>query len=332
MTTRKGLSNIAWVAIIGIGLIAGGFVTGTISVGDLSFGQDQQQQEETVNVNDWGVDAQVSFPTAPSSANVVLFEQKPENFGNYADFSMANAKNGLEVGVDYKEKTGVSTDTVTFNNLDSGTYYLVVTDSNYNTVFKQVSQPETVSLSFAENDKAVKLANADDMSTAATYGSDNVVSYDSNGNVLATGTDLPAPSSNGSQTVEITRSIDVDTGVSLAARLSTTSFNANDGIEDVEVTVSADGSQVYSVSLKEGASGELADSTSFAEDLRSDVDTNPVRASDDVEVTYTVTADMGTSASSADDSTLQDGESILTTGINDVYGNDISTATKTYTR
>jgi hypothetical protein len=326
MTKRKGISG-GVIALIGLVVVVGFLgVSGNLSIGD------QGQQQDMVNVNDWGVDGKVNFPTTPSSANVVLFEERPENYGNFADFDMANAKDGLEAGVDYREKTGVSTDSVSFSDLESGTYYLVVEDANYNTVFVQVEQPEQVTQAFADAGKAVKLADGNDMSTSASYGTDNVVSYDEDGAVLATGTDLPAPSSNGSQTVEIVRTIEVDTGVALAANLETTSFNADDGIESVDVEVTADGSQVYSTSLKDGASGELADSTSFGEDLRSSIETDPVRASDELEVTYTVTADMGTGASSAGDNTLQDGESILTTGLDDVYSNDISTATKSYTR
>jgi len=315
--------------MIGLVVVAGAVLVGT---GTISLNALDGETDTGVNVNDWGVDAQVSFSATPSSADVMLFEERPEDFGNYADFSASDAKSGLELGVDYREQTGVSTDTATFDDLDTGTYYLVVEDSNYNTQFKEVKMPETVSTSFAENDKAVTLVSGSEMSTVASYGSDNVVSYDDDGNVLATGTDLPAPASDGVQTVTIERNIDVDTGVSLLGNLETTSFNDGDGIEDVEVSVNADGSQVYSKSLKDGSSGELADGTTFGEDLEESVDTEPIRSSDSIEVVYEVTAQMSTAASSAGDGALQDGENILTTGLDDVTGGDVSTATKAYTR
>lgn len=315
--------------MIGLVIVAGAVLVGT---GTISLNALDGETQDGVNVNDWGVDAQVSFSATPSSADVMLFEERPEDFGNYADFDSADAKSGLELGVDYREETGVTTDTATFDDLDTGTYYLVVEDSNYNTVFKEVSMPETVSTSFAENDKAVTLVSGKEMSTVANYGSDNVVSYDEDGNVLATGNDLPAPTANGVETVTITRSVDVDTGVSLLGNLETTNFNDGDGIQDVQVSVNADGSQVYSKSLKDGSSGELSDGTSFGEDLANNVDTEPIRSSDSIEIVYEVTADMSTATAAADDGALQDTEAILTTGLDDVTGGDVSTATKAYTR
>lgn len=322
---QAGMYGVILLAAVGLGLFAAnGFSLNTTQTPG-------QQSGETVNVDSYGIDGKVVFPKTPSSATVTLFEAEPENFGDYANWDASKAKQGLEVGVDYHEKTGVTTDAATFDDLDSGKYFLVVEDSNYNTVFTQVDQPTEVAKVFADNDKAVKLANGNVMDTAASYGSDNVVSYDDNGNVLATGTDLPAPS-NETATFEITRTVQVDTGVSLLARLDTTSFNSNDGIEDVNVEVMADGSSIYSNELKNGASGDLADSTSFGEDLQSNIDSNPITSSDEVEVTYTVTAQMNDQAGTADDGILQDGESILTTGLDDVYGNAVSTATKSYTR
>lgn len=326
MTRRKGIGAGAAVAA----LIVAGLALGMVS-GNLSIGGPGQDEGEMVNVNEFGIDGKVSFPTTPSSATVTLYKAEPENFGNYADWDASSAKSGLEAGVDYHEKTSVSSDSVTFDDLESGTYYMVVEDSNFNDAFVTVEQPEQVSAIKADNDKPVVLARGSDISTSASYGSDNVVSYDDEGNVLTTGTDLPDPS-NETATFEITRSIDVDTGVALVSNLETTSFNDGDGIEDVTVTVTADGSQVYSKELKSGSSGELADSTSFGEDLREDVDTNPVRSSDEIEVTYEVTAQMNDQSSSAGDGVLQGGESILTTGVDDVTGSDISTATKAYTR
>lgn len=319
--------------LIGLGaiaLIAGlGFASVTLSVGDSG---ETAPAADTVNVDDYGIDGKVVFPKTPSSADVRLFKAQPENFGNHADWDAADAKSGLEVGVDYHEKTGVTSDTVTFDDLESGTYYLVIEDANYNTVFEKVEQPAKVPQVYADNDKAVKLADGNQMSTAASYGSDNVVSYDSDDNVLATGTDLPAPSENSTETVTIERSIDVDTGVSLLGNLETTSFNDGDGIQDVSVEVFADGSSVYSKSLKDGSSGELADGTSFGEDLADNVDTEPIRSAEEITVSYEVTADMNTQSSGADNGALEDGETILATGLDDVYSADVSTATKTYTR
>lgn len=324
MTKRKGIGTMA--AIVGLAIVAA-IVYGGVQLSATTGGG----TGEMVNVNDYGIDAKVAFPTTSSSADVTLFKAEPENFGNYADWDTADAKSGKEVGVDYLEKTGVAADSVTFDDVDSGTYYVVVEGTNFNTAFVEATQPETVQQIYADNDKPVSLVKGNQISTSAVYGSDNVVSYDDEGNVLATGNDLPDPS-NETAEFEITRTIDVDTGVSLVGNLETTSFNDGDGIEDVSVTVTADGSQVYSKELKSGSSGELADGTTFGEDLRSDIDTNPVRASDKIEVTYTVTAQMNDLAGSAGDGVLQGGEAILTTGVDSVTDSDISTATKSYTR
>ena len=330
-----GMSNKGVLALAGmfvLGVVALVAPQSPLSVTGDDKAQGQNQSAEMVNVNSYGIDGKISFPTTPSSADVYLFKAEPENYGDYADWDAGIATDGLEQGIDYHKKTGVTTDTVKFDDLESAKYFLVVDDSNYNTVFAEVTQPDQVKKVFADNDKAVKLASGPDMDTAATYGSDNVVSYDSNDNVLATGTDLPAPTQNTTETVTIERSVDVDTGTSYLASLTTSSFNSNDGIDAVKVWVEADGEQIYSKDLKDGSSGDLSDGTSFGEDLRDKVDSNPVEASDDILVVYEVEAQMNTQSSVADNGKLEDGESILTTGMDDVYSSDVSTASKAYTR
>lgn len=320
-------------ALAGLGILAVAAVILGATTMQLSIGGDsgQGQAADLVSVDDYGIDGKVVFPKTPSSADVRLFKAEPENFGDHANWDAADAKSGLEVGVDYHEKTGVTADEAVFDDLESGTYYLVIEDANYNTVFATVEQPDQVKKVFADNDKAVRLANGNEMDTAPSYGSDNVVSYDGDDNVLGTGTDLPAPSANATETVTIERSVDVDTGVSYLGNLETTSFNSGDGIQDVSVTVFVDGSSVYSKELKSGSSGKLADSTSFAEDLGDKVDTDPIEGAEEVTISYEVTADMNTQSAGADNGKLEDGESILTNDLFDVYGSSVS-GTASFTR
>lgn len=344
LSTKEVLMGLAIVAIGGGLLVNAGVVqlpNNMFSVGGNGDKNDDPNKAstETANVDQVGVDAKVSFPQAPSSGTVTLFKEKPEHYGNYVDFDLSTAKNGLSAGVDYREQSSITSDSVTFDDLASGTYYLVFTDSSYQTKFLKVTMPETVPKFYvsAGNDKPVKLASTGDFDLTATYGSDNIVVYDSDGNVLNTGTNIADPSSNGSRTVEIVRTIEVDTGVSYLGRYDITSFNDGDGIEDVSLTLEAAG-KTCSVDLKNGNSGDLADSTSHGEDLHecisgiSNVDTEPVKANNEITMTLDVTYTANTDGNStAGDGELEPGESMLTEAIDDIFGNDVSTATKAIT-
>ena len=340
-----GLSTRAWLVIGAVALVATGVIGATagISVGDFTFSVgDDGEQPQTVagdqaEVDDWELSSQVKFPQSLSSGDVMLFVDEPENYGNYVDWDSSNAKSGLSQGVDYYEKTGQSSDSVDLGYVPSGEYYMVVTDSNFQTKFLKVTVPEQVNEAFAENDKKITLARSGDFHLDETYGSDNIVVYDSDGEVLNTGTNIADPSSNGTRTVEIVRSIEVDTGVAYLGKYDVTSFNDNDGIEEVDLRLTA-GDHTCTVELKDGNSGELADGTSHGADLDtcidaiSDVETDPVQENDNIEMAFDVTYTANTDGStSADNSEIEPGESIFTMELDDIFGDDVSTATKALT-
>lgn len=337
-----GLSTRAWLVLGAVVLVATGIIGATagISVGDfqLSVGDDGEQPSEVsgdqADVDEWELSSQVKFPQSLSSGDVMLFSEEPENYGNYVDWDSSEAKDGLSQGLDYYEKTGQSSDSVDLGYVPSGEYYMVVTDSNFQTKFMKVTVPEMVNEAFAENDKKITLARSGDFDLTPTYGSDNVVVYDDDGAVLNTGADISDPSSNGSRTVEVVRTIQVDTGVSYLGDYDVTSFNDGDGIEDVSMTIEADG-HTCSVDLKDGNSGDLADSTSHGEELHEcisgieNVDTDPVKENSEITQTFDITYTANTESGSAGDSKIGTGESIFTFGMDDIDDSDVG-GTATY--
>lgn len=303
--------------------------------GDLFAIGDEPSKEKYVTTAEAGTSGIVSLPKAASSGTVTLFKKsnvdEPDNWDNFVDFTLSDAKQGLEQSVDYLEETSVSSDTVTFTGLPAGDYYLYVEDSNFHNFFAEVSMPGEITEWRAENNNKEVLNSANNLDTVEVFGTENIVFYDSEGSVLGTGTTMPAPISNGTQTFEVVRSIAMDTGVAYLGDYEVTSFNDGDGIENVNLEIVANG-ETYTEELKDGSSGELADSTSFGEDLKSSIETDPLQTQDTIKVTYTIKADVNTLSGSTGDSELNDGETILTSGMDDIYGDSVSTATNTFTR
>lgn len=325
-----GWRIIGTIVVVG-GLVAAAAVAG---LGPLSAADSGPEGDSNlVQTSQHSVSASVNFPTSPTNPQVILFKQEPENWGNYVDFSASDAKSGKQSGIDYLEATSVNSDNkAVFSDVDADSYYAYINADNYQPTFTQVDMPSQVDKEiYVTNDNDYKLAGADVMRTTSSIKSDNVVSYDRQGNVLATGSDLPDATSNGTQTVEFVRTIDVDTGTALLGDYTVSSFNSDDGVQTVDMTVDM-GSQTYSKELKDGSSGELADGTSFGEDLVSNAETSPAEVSGTVEVTYTMEIDRNTDVSTSDDGQLGPGESIFTGALDDVFGNDFgSSASISYT-
>jgi len=322
--TINGGILLTLLALLVMGVMFGGQVADSLNALQPSTNADVDQND---------VSASVSYPTSPTNPKVVFFNEEPEDFGNYVDFSASDAKSGLQAGVDYSETTSADSDNkATISDVDSGTYYAYVDADNYQPSFVEVTMPEQVDKEiYVTNSNAYKLVGKQDLRTTESIKSDNVVSYDDSGSVLATGSDLPDASSNGVQTVEFVREVQVDTGTALLGAFDVTSFNENDGIEKVDVNVDM-GGETYSKELKDGSTGELADSTSFGDDLVSDAETSPAEVAGTVTVTYTLEIERGTGTASADDGVLQTDESIFTGALDDIFGNDFgSSATVSYT-
>lgn len=319
--------------VVGAGLAL--VFTGNVDVPYLSAGDQEPEPAPGVgadmaSVNEWEVSSQLNLPQSPNSADVYVFEEEPDNYGNYVDWDSSQATDGLSQGVDYYSTTGATSDSIDLGHIPSGDYFLVVEDDNYHTTFMEVSVPDEVRESFAENDQSITLAQTGDFDLTATYGSDNVVVYDDDGNVLNTGTDISDPSSNATRTVEIVREIEVDTGVSYLGKYDVTSFNDGDGIEEVDLTLEA-GGHTCSVELKDGNSGELADSTSHGEDLDacvdaiSDVETDPAQENSRITMTFDVTYDANTAVANAGDGEIGPGESMFTIELDDISGSNVGT-------
>lgn len=331
--------TIGLVAIVGAAIL---IATGTVpipDVGSLSVGGDagdngdqQDTSGEQAEVDAWELSSQIKFPQAPSSAEACAFVEKPDNYGNHVDFSMSDAKQGKSGGVDYYCTSSITTDTGDLGYIPSGDYFLAVEDSNYHDMFKQVSVPETVDLPFAEQDKSITLARSSDFDLTATWDSDNTVSYDAHngdGSVQKTSADLNGGSfDNETRDASVVRTIELSTGTAYLGEANVSSFNDGDGIDTITTTVYVDGEQVYAKDLKDGSKGELSDSTSFGEDLQSNVATDPIKAQDTIEVVHDFTLDSANvSDTTAGDSQVGVGESVVNSGLRDIYDNAAGTST-----
>lgn len=338
-----GMSTRAWVVAIialvaGIGIATAGIVDLSSLPGLSAVGGQgdtiEQDGQELAMVDDWELSSQVRYPQAPSSAEICLFTEEPEGYDNFVDFSMSDAKKGKSAGLDYYCTSSITSKTPDLGYIPSGDYFMAATDSNYHDMFKQVTVPETKELAFAEQDKKITLAESSEFDLTASYDSDNTVSYDAHdasGSVQKTSADLNGGSfDNGTRDASIVRTIELDTGVAYLGENNVSSFNDGDGISDVTATVEVDGQEVYTKDLKDGSSGELSDSTSFGEDVDSAVDTDPVKATDTVEITYDFTfSSVNASDTTDDDGDVGVGENMIDVSVLDIYDSYVGTAGET---
>ncbi|QIB75372.1 hypothetical protein G3I44_14375 [Halogeometricum borinquense] len=340
------------VALVVVGMVSTGFVMSGASVGDvLPFSSAAQNQQpttqpapgqssdtETVMVNDWGVDAKVTLPTTITKGDVYLFEEKPDadrpvNYANYVDFDISEATSGLTDGRDYYKENASGASSVTFNDLDSGTYYLVLVDESasrdYHNLYAEVTMPEEVGLAFAEQDKDVKLATQKDFTLFPTYGTDNTVITNAEGDFQTTGDNLDNPSTNGTRERIVEREMEVDTGSAYLGKLVAENFNDDDGIEEMYITVEADGKTLYDQQVVDGSDSDFGSDNALTEDLADAIDTDPETSSSTITLTVDVVYTANTLSGSADDSKIGTSESIVDLWVEDIYGNKVGDASKT---
>jgi len=317
-------------ALIMAGAFTDGF--GMLNAASDNGGNDNQTPPpsgDTVSVNDWGVDGEVTLPLDVSSADVYKFEPGVEvpDVGDYDDFSISDATSGLQAGVDYEVVSISNSDTATFSEVkhQDQPYQFVLVDKSspreYHYSFWSEGMPETVGTAFAEAGKTINLDDNANFDQWAAYGTDSAGYKTSDSKYFSAGTDLSF-NSNGSKTVTLERSVEVTQGVAYLGDVEVTGFNDGEGISEVDVSVMVDGEEVYSESLKDGSTGPLSDSTSFRNALtNSDVDlsTNPQKATGTVEIQVTVTGEFDTEVSTADDGELGPGESIISLNAYDIF-------------
>ena len=335
MDAKTGVALAVVSALIVAGAFTNGFGTLNSVTGD-NGGTDGNQtvpSGDTVSVNDWGVDGEVTLPLDVSSAEVYKFQPGVDvpDVGDYDDFSISDATSGLQAGVDYEVVEISNGDTATFSEVkhQDQDYQFVLVDKSdpreYHYSFWNEAMPETVGTAFAEAGKTINLDDEANFDQWATYGTDSAGYKTSDSKYFSAGSDLSFDS-NGTKTVTLERSVEVSQGVAYLGDVEVTGFNDGEGISEVDVSVMVDGEEVYSESLKDGSTGPLSDSTSFRNALaNSDVDlsTDPQMASDTVEIQVTVTGEFDTEVSTADDGELGPGESIISLNAYDIFDNAI---------
>lgn len=327
-----GLSLV--VAVIVAAAATGGFGMMS-SVSDDNSGDDTQPAPsgDTVSVNDWGVDGEVTLPLDVSSAEVYKFEPGVDvpDVGDYDDFSISDATSGLQAGVDYEVVEISNGDTATLSEVQHNDqpYQFVLVDNSdpreYHYSFWQESMPEEVGTAFAEAGKTINLDDNANFDQWATYGTDSAGYKLSDSKYFSAGSDLTIES-NGSKTVTLERSVEVTQGVAYLGDVEVTGFNDGEGISEVDISVMVDGKEVYSDSLKDGSTGPLSDETSVRNALTNsdaDLSMDPQMASDTVEIQVEVTGEFDTDENVDGDGQIGPGESIISLNAYDIFDNAV---------
>lgn len=325
-------------AILGAIALAGWFTgMGPFSAAD-SGGDTQTPTGEItkVAVSQYEVDGKVPLPTSVGSADVYLFEEKPSSdspvhWGDYVDFDATEATSGLAQGVDYEKVSISSSNVANFTDLEAGQYYGVLVDKSsprdYHYEFFQVTMPEKVDKFLVEQDTPYKLIDDGTFTRFPTYDSDSTVSLDSSGETVSLDANLDDPSSNVTdrqRTVE--RTIDLSGGAPYLGELVADNFNAGDGISEISVTVTGDGSVLMDKTLKDGSTDEFGSDNAYSEALVTEPQENPEHPVDTVTVTVDVTYDANTDLTGDGNGDIGPGEGIVDFHVEDIYDNKIGSA------
>jgi len=333
-STTEFIAGIAVVGLLVLAASTGGF--GMLSaVGDTGGdnGDIPVPSGDTVSVNDWGVDGEVTLPLDVSSADVYKFQPgvEIEDLGDYDDFSISDATSGLQAGTDYEVVSINNGDTATFSEVQhqDQDYQFVLVDKSdpreYHYEFWQESMPEEVGTAFAEAGKTINLDDNANFDQWATYGTDSAGYKTSDSKYFSAGSDLSF-TSNGTKTVTLERSVEVTQGVAYLGDVEVTGFNDGEGISEVDISVMVDGEEVYSESLKDGSTGPLTDSTSVRNAITNsdaDLTMNPEMATTAAEIQVEVTGEFDTDESAAGDGQVGPGESIISVNAYDIFDNAI---------
>ncbi|QLG61979.1 hypothetical protein [Halorarum salinum] len=345
------MSTRAWTAVLlalvaGVGLAASGIVT-MPSVGNFSIGDQtsDETQQDGVSVIDASTDGQLTFPTSASNMDVYLADVEatdlssettsPVHYGDYVDFSASDAISGLTEGVEYHKVSLSSSKTATFADLEPGTYDLIVVDKagtrEYHYHFGQVTMPERISEFKAENNNVVELTRNTDGDKVvffdrwASYKDDSSAVYQpGQTKAVALDANIDDPSSNVTdrqRTIE--RSVTHTSGVSYLGKFVVKNFNPDDGVSKLAVSVSCEGSELYSKTLLDGATDEIGSDNAFSESLVSEAQHNPKECNGEVLTSVDVTYDASTLSGSADDDEIGTGEKIADFEVQDIYGNSL---------
>jgi hypothetical protein len=345
--TIKGWHKVA--AVLGTLVIVGGLVFVFLNIGGIIgsvTGEPNQPDGDTDGPNpnpdsdemknitgiDW--DGQIRFFDELDSVEAVAFHKSsfedgetPENWNNYADFNISEATSDLYQGEDYLTVSGENTSTLTYEDLPSGQYYIAVVDksdpANYHAYFADTEMPEQITQEKYDRDEPVDLVDRDAFVRTASYGSDDAQAFDAEGSAVSLSASLDTPSENVSDRERtVQRTIQVDRGMAYLGELDVTSLTEkSDAVSAVEVTVDANGfSNTYELT------GEVGDSTTFNEQFREDMKTNPVTVGDQVTVTADITYNAAASGVTADSTQIGADETIMQFEVLDIYGSSVGSS------
>lgn len=329
------------IVVAGIGV--GGVVFGNADIpllssampGDNGGNGDTGGNVEMVSTGTFEVDGKIALPTSIGTGEVVLFTDKPEtgaptHHDDYVDFSLSEAKQGLTEGVDYHQVSLSNSDTATFSDLDAGEYHAVLVDESsprdYHYEFFTVSMPEQVEKFRVEQSQPVTLADEGNFTRFPTYDEDYTeVFKPGSDSPTALASDLDDPSSDVvDRERTVTRTVTLTGGSPYLGELRVENLNANEGISQIDVTVTSDGEVLHEKTLLSGSTDEFGSDNNYAaaivdapqEDPNTPVDTATVS----LDVTYNAN-ETGTVQDGND--YVETGESMFDFGVEDIYGNVI---------
>lgn len=305
-------------ALVGIIGVFGSQALSALDEGDSSV--------STVATDTHTVDGVVPLQTDIGSADVYLFEEQPEadspvNWGDFEDFDASEATSGLTEGVDYHVTSISDADEAVFDDLEAGTYSMALVDESeprdFHNNFEEVTMPSEVRETIYESEGEVTLegVTSTDFTRFATYDTDDATTFDEDGSSVALSANMDTPDSDvddRERTVE--RTVEIQSGEEYLGELELNNIiDSEDAVDEMVVTVSADGSQPVS----EDFGGETGDSSSETVTIGDSDD--PEKVSDEIGVTVDLVYDAAAEGTSDDDRVDED-EEVVSVDVVDIYG------------
>lgn len=292
---NQSLQNWAIIALLAV--VAVGMV-GSQSMNIFSSGEDQADAPDVgdfveIDYNEYTTDFEVLAEGA-TEVHFVNAEELPEEYGDYTESASAITD---ELDSDEVESVAVSDDKATVDATEIGENEFFVAGETYDVIvegdhltFEEVTVPETIE-KFAYEQGNAQTESVEVMEAgAASVDSEEVLTADGEtageDTTVNTGLDSRVTTIEEDDEFSFEAEVEVEDGTALFGAAEVT--QAGDSVEEVAMTVRADGEVVYSDSASE-------DFTDLGDDfVEEEMEYNPVMAEDDIIVTLDVEYDSET--------------------------------------
>lgn len=271
-----GMNTTEAIAAILTSVVVGGLLVG-VGTGTLTLGDDQPDvdpedvQDGMLDITQFPVDLQFNFPDGTSDdgeiqTQLATAEPTEADFGNYEEFDHSEAE------VDLIAQSAQDEDNVVYDAWDEpGIVYVAAESDGYHDQFVEYSVDEMKDERYFSEDTPVRINDfRDTMDAHPVLETGSVTVFDADGEPAA----IESDHTNAAAGVEDDEAVvthTVDEGVSYLGEVDITTPEED---AEVEIEVLVDGESVYSESVDEDTDEELTEN----------MQTNPLRAEDDIEI------------------------------------------------